>query len=500
IKSYPDKHPFATDLDIIGNNSLYRLLDISVSEDGSQTLLNWLLNQNPNLKEIEKRQSIVKELKELTHFRDKLLLKTFLLSSKSFQKWQGKRVLNWVKQNNDTKEIKKVLNIASVMVISNYLLYFISLFNIAPNLWKISFVIYAIYFFMNDKFAKEFFKEAIDLQFELRKLNAILGYLEKFNYGKNKNLAEFCQPFKDEKIKPSNYLRRIKNLVASASIQSNPMIWLMSNAIFPWDFFHGYRLKKYKSEIADIIPIWLDKVFDLEAMISLANFADLNPDYIFPDLVEKIETQDHSQFNFKNISHPLIEENKKVANDFSMKNIGDSIIITGSNMAGKSTFMRTLGINLSLAYAGGVVNADIFETRLFRIFTCIKVSDSVTDGLSYFYAEVKRLKELLNALEKEDNLPLFFLIDEIFRGTNNRERLIGSQSLIQALTKQNGIGLISTHDLELVKLADTISEIKNYHFRDEILDDKMIFSYKLHEGPCPTTNALKIMRIEGLPV
>ena len=152
------------------------------------------------------------------------------------------------------------------------------------------------------------------------------------------------------------------------------------------------------------------------------------------------------------------------------------------------------------AFAGGPVNASTLQTSLFKIFTCIKVSDSVTDGYSYFYAEVKRLKALLSELERDSGYPLFFLIDEIFKGTNNRERLIGSQAYIQALVGKNCLGAISTHDLELVKLADILPEIKNYHFKEDVIDGQMVFDYILRPGPCPTTNALKIMQMEGLPV
>jgi DNA mismatch repair ATPase MutS len=137
---------------------------------------------------------------------------------------------------------------------------------------------------------------------------------------------------------------------------------------------------------------------------------------------------------------------------------------------------------------------------LFRLFTCIKVSDSVIDGVSYFYAEVKRLKALLDALQQPDDLPLFFLIDEIFRGTNNRERQIGSQSYLQALTQYNGCGLLTTHDLELIHLADTNPRITNYHFRETIQDGRMVFDYRLRPGGSPTTNALKIMMLAGLPL
>jgi DNA mismatch repair ATPase MutS len=213
-----------------------------------------------------------------------------------------------------------------------------------------------------------------------------------------------------------------------------------------------------------------------------------------------MERNADSTFQGRELGHPLIPTDKKVVNDFTIARSGEVVIITGSNMAGKSTFLRTLGVNLCLAYSGGPVNASPFTVSLFRLFTCIKVSDSVTDGVSYFYAEVKRLKALLTELERDGELPLFFLIDEIFRGTNNRERRIGSESYIRALVGRNGIGAISTHDLELVNLADSMPQITYFHFEDRVADGRMVFDYKLRAGPCPTTNALKIMQMEGLPV
>jgi DNA mismatch repair ATPase MutS len=130
----------------------------------------------------------------------------------------------------------------------------------------------------------------------------------------------------------------------------------------------------------------------------------------------------------------------------------------------------------------------------------MRISDSVTDGYSYFYAEVKRLRKLLEELKQENEYPLFILIDEIFKGTNNRERLNGSRAYVQAIVGRNCMGLISTHDLELVKLAEILPQVENYHFREEVVNGAMIFDYLLRPGPCPTTNALKIMKMEGLPV
>jgi DNA mismatch repair ATPase MutS len=146
------------------------------------------------------------------------------------------------------------------------------------------------------------------------------------------------------------------------------------------------------------------------------------------------------------------------------------------------------------------VNADYLRTVLFRLHTCIRISDSITGGISHFYAEVRCLKSLLVELETAHPAPLFYLIDEIFQGTNNRERLAGSRAFIRALAGRHGVGLISTHDLELAQLADEIASLSNYHFEDRVGDGRLMFDYRIMPGPSPTTNALKIMELEGLPI
>jgi DNA mismatch repair ATPase MutS len=169
-------------------------------------------------------------------------------------------------------------------------------------------------------------------------------------------------------------------------------------------------------------------------------------------------------------------------------------------MSGKSTFLRTVGINLCLAQAGAPVCASLFEWAWVRLATCIRVDDSLEAGLSFFYAEVKRLKSLLDATTDRAQPPVLFLIDEIFKGTNNRERLIGSRSYISALSQSNGFGLVTTHDLELTDLDKTVPGLRNAHFQETVEAGSLQFDYKLKPGPCPTTNALRIMELEGLPV
>jgi DNA mismatch repair ATPase MutS len=290
-------------------------------------------------------------------------------------------------------------------------------------------------------------------------------------------------------------LKRVERIASALGLRTNPILWFVVHAFVPWDFYFTYRLEFLKEDVARLLPGWLDAWYEIEALNSLANFAYLQPHYVFPDIVSKL-----NMFDAEALGHPLIKPEFKVCNDFEIGKHNKISILTGSNMAGKSTFIRTVGINLCLAYSGAPVNANRLAVSVFRIFTCIKVSDSVQDGLSYFYAEVKRLKSMLSVIE-EEGPPVLFLIDEIYRGTNSRERHIGSHALIRALSNRTtAVGIIATHDLELVTLADEIPGVTNFHLRDEVQHGKMVFDYLMRKGPSPTTNALKLMQMEGLPV
>ncbi|MGZ8375559.1 MAG: MutS-related protein, partial [Nitrospira sp.] len=200
------------------------------------------------------------------------------------------------------------------------------------------------------------------------------------------------------------------------------------------------------------------------------------------------------------LGHPLLPTKSRIANDVDLTGLGSIHLITGSNMSGKSTFLRTIGINLCLAQAGGPVCAQSFTWTWSRLACCIRVDVSLDAGLSFFYAEVKRLKAILDATKELAAPPVLFLIDEIFKGTNNRERLIGSRAYITALSQGHGFGLVSTHDLELADLEQAVPGLINAHFQETVSAGALEFDYRIRPGPCPTTNALRIMELEGLPI
>ncbi|MCC7449596.1 MAG: hypothetical protein IT324_19400 [Anaerolineae bacterium] len=507
----PD-HPFELDLNITGEHSVHQLLDTAVSREGSVRLADWLLATVPDPGAIRRRQALVRELIPLVRFRDRLTLNALFAASDLDGHIETKTLLHWTQSQPSARPLGHILVILAILAAINIGLFLADAAGRLPNLWLISFVIYAAIFLMQWRETNGLFDQAMDIADPLNKLYAVLGYLERYPYGNTPHLRTLCAPFTDQANQPSAHLRRITRVISAASVQQNPILWLLINAIIPWDVYFAYRLGKLRTALAAVLPVWLDTLFDLEALNALATFGYLNPGTTFAEVtphnvgagLKPAPTERHAGgevvFCAEALGHPLIPDAQRVCNDFSLNALGEIVIITGSNMAGKSSFLRTLGVNLCLVYAGGPVVAKALHTDLFRLFTSMQISDSVTEGFSFFYAEVRRLKALLVALEQDHPYPLFFLVDEIFRGTNNRERLIGSRSYVRALAGQHGVGVISTHDLELVKLADDIPQISNYHFREEVFDGRMVFDYKLRPGPCPTTNALKIMQMEGLPV
>ena len=494
----PD-HPFEADLDLVGPHSLHHLLDITTTREGSRCLRTWLTNPIPDQAETLNRQRIVRELAPRFLFRDKLTLNATIAAS-SQKTWDAERLLAWLSRQSSPAALRLWLIFFGLLAVFNVLAFILDRLGWVPAVWPVTVVVYFGVLFLKSSAAAGVFHEAVTLQNSLRQLGAVAQQLETFSYRDTPHLKRLCRPFLKQGGRPSAYLSRISRVVTGAGLRENPFMWLALNAVSPWDFYVAYRLNQCKAELAQLAPTWLTTWSELEALSALANLAYLNPAYTFPTISAGAGSPSEPIFRTKQVGHPLLQDEVKVSNDFSISEGGEIAIITGSNMAGKSTFLRTIGLNLALAYAGGPVSAQQFQTISFRLFTAIKISDSVTNGVSYFYAEVKRLRKLLSALEETTELPLFYFIDEIFRGTNNRERLIGSQSYIRALSHKNGVGLISTHDLELIKLADHLPHITNYHFRDDIAAELMVFDYTLRLGPCPTTNALKIMALEGLPI
>ncbi len=493
--------PHEVDLNITGERSLHRLIDTTITKGGCERLRQWLLSTCPDLERILIRQDIIRELSPRTLYRDRLRLLAELTFRSSHQHWDGENLLYWLNRHSAQKKLLVYLTLLSFLSALNIILFLLFIALILPAVWALTFMIYILLYLFKSGTVHHLFKEASHIHEALTTFRPIFAFLETASYEKESELCKLCEPFWQPDKSPSHYLRKIEWLAgAAATTQKNEILGIILNAICPWDLYFAWRLDRYKLKIKDQLTVWLDRLYELDALCALGNFAYLNPEYVFPEFMSQESPPSPHVFEAKNLAHPLIPDKEKVSNDFTIRQLGEIYIVTGSNMSGKSTFLRTLGINATLANAGSPVDAAIFQLQSFRLFTCINVNDSLSDGISTFYAEVRRLKELLDELNQEHSFPLFFLVDEIFKGTNNKERQIGSEAYIRTLAGSKGTGVISTHDLELVTLADELPQVHNFHFREEIEHGRMVFDYRLHEGPCPTTNALKIMEVEGLPV
>jgi hypothetical protein len=493
----PKSHPFAADLDLFGPHSLTHLLDTTVSDHGRERLQSWLLEQPAPPRDWHARQSLVQELTPRSLFRDRLALDAKLTGD---QEINGRRLAAVTEHPINLPHLDTILVVQILLALATISLALATIFGLLPGYWMFSFAAYVLIYFMTDQ-GEELLEHAVGLHLETERLATVLGYIERHARRRNTVLASTWTTLIGG-VSPTVQLTHAARTLHAISIKAHPLVHLMVNALCPWDLWFLRRLIHIQQDIKQALPQWLNCLAEIEAASALATFAYLHPDYAWPTPLAM--SGEHNgispTLHADRLAHPLLSAKTRVANDVRLAGHGSIHLITGSNMSGKSTFLRTIGINLCLAQAGGPVCARSFEWTWSRLACCIRVDDSLDAGLSFFYAEVKRLKTILETTQESTAPPTLFLIDEIFKGTNNRERLIGSQAYITALSQGNGFGLVSTHDLELADLEPAVPGLTNAHFQETVSNGALEFDYRLRPGPCPTTNALRIMELEGLPI
>lgn len=483
--------PIERDLDLYGSRSLHCLIDNTISFEGSELLRKFLHGDQVSYEEVGRRQELVKLLSSETRLRNRFLLRANLASSRRLNCTSMKAAF--------TKDLTYRAPVTAIVISFILLFLFVitTMLSVA-DLYSGPVVIFLIlslfnYFAFAGKTGKSL-ETLSGIEAHISKLHSVLSVLSDSGNRKKGLLSENFPSLFNKGSVLNTGLARLKRLSEAAAYRENSIFRTVINIIIPYDFILQRRFADAAVTIRDGLDGHLNELNEFECLSAIANFAWLNPDYSFSRCIAGAE------FDVRGMVHPLMKREYRRPNDFSMNEGGEIVIITGSNMSGKSTFLRTAGINLCLAYAGAPSACSSLFTQCYRIFTCIKVTDSVFDGISYFYAEVKRLKELIDLLGRPDNMKVMFFVDEIFKGTNNKERLSGSMSFLKSIAGQNCTGFVTTHDLELASLAEALPSARNFHFREEIRNGIMSFDYTIRPGPCPTTNALEIMRINGLPV
>jgi hypothetical protein len=322
----PD-HPFEIDLDITGSHSLHRLLNTAVSREGSVRLANWLLGTKPDYAATQQRQQLVRELTPLLRFRDKLLLHSLIASQHMAEQVEGERLQRWLSQHMPSRALPLLFWITALLNALTLVLLALNLFVAMPQFWLFTLVGGLLFFFLTAKQRGDIFEDASYLRYSFATLSAVFTYLEQYPYGRHTHVRQLCEPFwADDTQSPSRLLQRVGRVASAATLKNNGLLWLMVNALVPWDAYCAYRLSQYKERIAQRLPTWLHVWFELEALCSLATFAYLNPEYTMPDVVSHEERT--VLFEAQTLGHPLLPVEKKVSNSFSLDRSGEVIIIT----------------------------------------------------------------------------------------------------------------------------------------------------------------------------
>lgn len=286
-------------------------------------------------------------------------------------------------------------------------------------------------------------------------------------------------------------LKELEAIADSVCARHNIYAFLLYNSLFLHDYYCVERYGRWKENYRDSLESWLKALGNVEALISLSVICHTRKSHCLPEIVDS----KHPVLKVSNIRHPLLNESAAVGNDLNLTHC--TCIITGSNMSGKTTFMRSIGINLVLAYAGGFCTASSLRVSPMKLCTSIRTVDDVSEGVSTFYAELLRIRNMIEVSRKQ--IPMISLIDEIYKGTNSKDRIFAAKETIQTLSKPCAFTLVTTHDFELCDLEnDSDTDAKNYYFKEYYQDDQILFDYKLRDGRCTTTNARYLLRMAGI--
>ena len=489
-KEYLDeKHGFTSDLDIFGRNSLFQMINSTKTKFGRERLKDMLsLRNTPKIEEILANQESIKELGKNVEWRQELEVKSTLKKS-------GVESINdLLKWAEETKEITLALKVVPYIFIS---ITAISIFLVISNILPVTYLI--LIFMINYVVVKLLTKDLAEIinlfskhKKDIEAYTNIIELIEKKNF-KSSSLNKLKERLSNDNKDSLKEMKSLKSLVDWLGDSTGNAYYLILNVTILSDTFILKNLEQWRKANGKNLKGWLEAMGEFEALSSISNLAFDFEEWSFPEIVSEDKVEG------VNIAHPLLGE-KAVSNSFklSSKNgvYSKVALITGSNMSGKSTFLRTIGLNLLLSYIGAPVCAKSFSCSIFNIYTCMRTKDNLEENISSFYAEILRIKILIEAAKKGEKV--FFLLDEIFKGTNSRDRHEGAKVLINQLVKNGAMGLVSTHDLELCDLEETRDWLKNYNFQEYYQDNKIKFDYTLREGKSKTQNAVHLMKLAGI--
>lgn len=479
-------HPYAYDLDIFGDHSLFQNLNRTATYIGKKTLAKQLLTLLPNV-EILKNHQAVQELKDKLNWRQE-----FLAFAKVGQDSETfyKTLLQWRGYNS------KPLSKGAVVISYLFPTLFASCIIAYLLTSNMVFLTYSSYLFVINLGVLGNFTKRIQMEIaQSENINTIISQysllvqkIENENFQSEK-LKELQQKLNFKGQKASAHLQKLAELFSSMETIGNFVTALLFNGTFLFNLHVLKSMIAWKKEHAEVLEEWLEVIGEFEMLNSLANFAYNNPEFAYPLLNADYE------ISFSNLSHPLLNPATRVGNEVQFQP-QSFMILTGSNMSGKSTFLRSLGINMVLAGMGSPVCASKANVHPLPVLVSMRLSDSLSDSESYFFAEIKRLKQIMDELEEN---PAFVLLDEILRGTNSDDKRNGTIEVVKKVIAKKAIGAIATHDIEVCLTTNEFPDIlTNKCFEVEINNDELHFDYTLRDGICKNKSATFLMKKMGV--
>ena len=484
-------HPFSLDLDVFGERSLFQFLNRTCTPFGKETLSRWLRQLLDKKEEIETRQQAIQELSRYNDFRETFritgcLYKNNEMGMKELQEWTASSPVFLHKKSNQW--------ICWAVPCINIILFILGMLDILPMKW------FGLAFFSFVIFSNKICRQAASLQDHFdKKLEKLSTYAKLIQLADNQTmecsqLVLLKQHFQcNEKI-ATEALQQLAKELDRLALRNNQILYILLEGSMFWQLRQMLRIERWKQEHGTHLLQWLEALGKLDALCALGTFAFNHPEYTYPAIADEPFV-----FRAKEMGHPLMPRQQCVVNDAEIPQRPYFLIITGANMAGKSTYLRTIGCNYILSCIGAPVCCSSLEIYPAHLMTSLRTSDSLANNESYFFAELKRLQQILERLKSGEEM--FIILDEILKGTNSMDKQKGSFSLVKQLLRLRTNGIIATHDLLLGELKQHFpNEISNYCFEADIHNDELTFSYQLREGVAQNMNACFLMQKMGISI
>lgn len=483
------KHDFSGDIDLFGEDSLFRYLNRTVTGSGRSQIAGWLNEPYGLMEEIPGRQEAVGELAGKLDWRQQFMAHGL---DKPLSESEIKSLNEWLNESDNlfSSPLLRILSFVMPLAAIAALSLVIS--------GKLTFTVFLLVFVFNLLLVGVYLKRSNRIhamvtqkQIFLSSFQQLVKSFEKEHFS-SPVLTDIQRKIYAEPGSVADKIKELNSIIRAFDNRLNLFVGLILNGLLLWDFHCIMKLEKWRTSAASSLPVWLNLLGRIDGLNSLANYSYNNPDYAFPQVTDK-----EAVIEALGMGHPLLKREIRISNDFSVSQRGLVFIITGANMAGKSTFLRTVAVNMVLAMTGAPVCAETMKFCPIKLFTSMRTIDSLSHNESYFYAELKRLKSLKEGLEKGENI--FFILDEILKGTNSTDKSLGSKLFLNQVIKLGGTGLIATHDISLGELETEYPGIVvNKCFEIEIDGESISFDYLLRDGITRKMNAAALMRQMGI--